>query len=109
MEPVFIIHLENKLDQKFILQAKKNARKIPLLQDYSNLLNDATLIVRRANRGLTHYMALARGMGDLYYWGSFNLFLFELLPTWEYKGNSGIGLREVIYLKVNNGRGLLAE
>ena len=40
---------------------------IPLFQDYSNLLNDTTLVVRRANRGLTHYMALARGMRDLYY------------------------------------------
>ena len=40
---------------------------LPLFQDYSNLLNDTTLVDRRANRGLTHYMALARGMGDLYY------------------------------------------
>ena len=99
-----IIHLEKRLDQKL-----KNAKMLPLFQDSCNLLKDTTLVVRRANRGLTHYMALARGMSDLYYWGFFNLFLFELLPTWEYKGNSGMGLREVIYLKVNNGLGLLPE
>ena len=29
MEPIFIIHLEKKLDQKFILQAKKNDPTVP--------------------------------------------------------------------------------
>ena len=69
--------------QEVYSASQKNASMIPLFQNHSNLLNDTTLVVRRANRGLTHYMALARGMSDLYYWGLFNLFLFELLSTWE--------------------------